>query len=66
MDLNTVLPYITAASIALNAAYAWASYRRKEINNAIKKAIEYYKDDDKTVDDFFVVMDAVVEVTDKK
>ncbi|MDD5616322.1 MAG: hypothetical protein PHH85_08990 [Candidatus Methanoperedens sp.] len=65
-DLNTYLPYITAASIALNAAYTWAAYRRKEILVLFRKAMAYYKDDNKTVEEFFDVMDALEAVREKK
>jgi len=65
-DLNTYLPYITAASIALNGMYAYAMYRRREIVALYRKAMDFYKDDTKTMEEFLAVMDAMEAVRGKK
>ncbi len=66
MDFATILPYITAASIALNGLYTWASYRRKEITVLVTKTMEFYRDDSKTVEELWVVMDDLDAVMTKK
>jgi len=64
--LNEILPYITAASLVINAAYAWAWYRRREIVALVRKARAFYIDDSKTEEEFFEVMDSLNEVMEKK
>jgi len=66
MDISAILPYITAASLALNGMYAWASYRRKEIVALVRQARTFYKDDTKTEDEFWEVMDKLDKVMEKK
>jgi len=66
LDINTALPYITAASLAVNGLYAWTSFRRREIFSLVKKARAFYKDPDKTEDEFWEVMDSLDAVMSKK
>lgn len=63
IDITTT---ITAVSIAINAAFTWAWYRRKEIVKLVRKARAYYNDDSKTEDEFFEVMDELNAVMEKK
>lgn len=66
MNLETILPYITAISIALNATYVWTAYRRREIVALYRKAMDYWKDDSKTMEEFLEVIDAMEAVREKK
>jgi len=67
MDYITViLPYLTALSLILNGVFVWAKYRRKEIAALVRQAVAYYKDDTKTEDDLWAVMDKLDAVLDKK
>lgn len=66
ISLETILPYVTAASLALNAMYVWAAYRRKEIVALVRKARAFYIDPDKTEEEFFEVMDSLDAVMEKK
>jgi len=66
MNYTELLPYITAASLFLNVVYTWISFRRKEITALVKQTMVFYKDDTKTIEELWEVMDKLDAVMDKK